>query len=57
MFRSINLSEDYLKDHALREEAKKQYELTQKNIKKIKGIALKIIRYPEYKEAFDYVDD
>ncbi len=57
MFRSINLSEDYLKNYNLREEAKKQYELTQKNIKKIKGIALKIIRYPEYKEAFDYVDN
>ena len=57
MFRSINLSEAYLKDYALRKDAKKQYGSTIKNIKKIKDIALKIIKYPEHKEAYDYVDD
>ncbi len=56
MFRSINLSEDYLNNYKMRQEAQQQYQLTCKNMEKIKKIALKIIKYPEYKEAFDYVD-
>ena len=57
MFNSINLSEVYLKDYQFRKNAKEQYELTQKNITKIKRIALKLIKYPEYHEAFDYIDN
>jgi hypothetical protein len=57
MFKSICLSEAYLKDHRLRKDAQKQYELTQKNIHKIKQIALKMISYPEYQLAYDYVDN
>ncbi len=52
----MSLSEAYLKDHKLRKDAKDMYESTQKNISKIKDIALKMIKYPEYKEAYDYVD-
>ena len=36
MFHSMNLSEAYLRDHKLRKEAKDQYELTQKNVEKIR---------------------
>ena len=57
MFKATNLSESYLKNHKLRKDAKDQYESTQKNMEKIKDIALKVISYPEYKEAFDYVDN
>lgn len=53
----MNLSEAYLKDHKLRSDAKDQYELTTKNVAKIKDIYLSKIKYPKYKEAFDYVDD
>lgn len=53
----MNLSEAYLKDHKLRKDAKDQYELTNKNVTKIKDVALKIIEYPEYSEAFEYVDN
>lgn len=56
MFYSMNLSEAYLKDHQLRKDAKKRYIDTKKNIDKIKKLALKKIKYPEYKEAYDYVD-
>ena len=52
----MRLSEAYLKDRKLRQDAKDQYELTTKNVKKIRDIALKKIEYPEYKEAYDYVD-
>ena len=57
MFHTMNLSESYLKDHKLRKDAKDQYELTKKNVDKIRKIALKLIEYPEYKEAFEYVDN
>jgi hypothetical protein len=46
-----------LKDKSFREESKKQYTLTQKNIRKIKDIAIKKIEYPDFKEAFEYVDN
>lgn len=52
----MNLSEAYLKDHKLRKDAKDQYELTHKNVTKIKDIALKMIEYPDHAEAFEYVD-
>ena len=57
MFQTINLSEEYLKNHKFRQESKEAYSLTQKNVEKIKKIALSVIEYPKYKEAFDYVDD
>jgi hypothetical protein len=53
----MSLSEAYLKDHKLRQDAKDMYESTQKNIEKIKDIAIKIIKYPEFQEAYDYVDN
>jgi hypothetical protein len=53
----MNLSEAYLKDHQLRKNAKDQYAVTQKNVAKIKDIYLSKIKYPKYKEAFDYIDD
>ena len=56
MFHSMNLSEAYLKDHKLRKDAKDQYEMTTKNVAKIKDIYLSKVEYPKYKEAFDYVD-
>ncbi len=57
MFKSINLSEAYAHDFKLRQDSKKQYEITQKNIEKCKRVALKEIKYPEYKEAYEYVDN
>lgn len=57
MFHSMNLSEAYLKDHKLRKDAKDQYEVTQKNVTKIKDIYLSKVEYPKYQEAFDYIDD
>ena len=57
MFRSTSISQSYLHDHNLRESSKKQLESHNKNIAKIKKIALKEIEYPEFKEAYDYVDD
>lgn len=56
MFKSINLSEAYLKDHKLRQDAKDQYQMTQKNVEKIKRIYLSKIIYPHHQEAFQYVD-
>ena len=57
MFHSMNLSEAYLKDHKLRQDAKDQYEATTKNVAKIKDIYLSKIEFPKYQEAFDYVDN
>jgi len=57
MLKSINLSETYLYNHRFRQESKKEFELTRKNIEKIKRIAFKQISYPELKEAYDYVDN
>ncbi len=56
MFKSIYLSEEYLHDHKLRAEAKRVYELTAKNVERIKDIALRVIKYPDFREAFEYVD-
>lgn len=56
MFRATSLSQAYLHDHNFRKEAQQQFELTQKNIEKIKRIALKKVYYDDYKEAYDYVD-
>ena len=56
MFKSINLSEALIHNAKVRQENQKQYELTHKNIEKCKKIAIKEIKYPEYKEAYDYVD-
>lgn len=56
MFQSINLSESYLYNHDLREQARKNRESLAKNIEKIKAIALKQIEYPQFKESYDYVD-
>jgi hypothetical protein len=53
----MNLSEAYLKDHKLRQDAKDQYEMTTKNVAKIKDIYLSKINYPKHQEAFDYVDN
>jgi hypothetical protein len=53
----MNLSEAYLKDHKLRKDAKEQYEVTTKNVAKIKDIYLSKVEYPKYQEAFDYVDN
>lgn len=57
MIKNINISEQYLHNPRLRKEHAEQYQLTQKNIEKIKRIALKQIRYPEFKEAYEYVDN
>lgn len=57
MITNINVSKTYLYNHQLRKQHAEQYALTQKNIEKIKRIALKKIKYPEYKEAYDYVDN
>jgi len=57
MITAINLSEIYLYNHELRKDHAKQYELTQKNIEKIRKIAIKQIQYPEFKEAYEYVDN
>lgn len=57
MLEAINLSETYLHNYKLRQNAKEQYQLTQKNIEKIRRIALKKIIYPEFKEAYEYVDE
>lgn len=56
MFETINLSNAYLYDHQLRQDAKKQYQLVQKHMAKIKRVALKKIVYSDYPDAFDYVD-
>ncbi|KKN39558.1 hypothetical protein LCGC14_0742060, partial [marine sediment metagenome] len=50
-----NISESFLYNHGLRKKHAEQYQLTQKNIEKIKRIAFKKILYPEYKEAYDYI--
>ena len=57
MFRTINISEAYLYDKKLRADAKEQYQLLKKNVEKIKKIALKKIKYPDFKEAYEYVDN
>ncbi len=57
MITTINISESFLYNHGLRKKHAEQYQLTQKNIEKIKRIAFKKILYPEYKEAYDYIDD
>jgi hypothetical protein len=41
----------------MRKQHAEAYALTQKNIEKIKKIAIKKIAYPELKEAYEYVDD
>ena len=46
----------YLHDNEVRKQQAESYQLTQKNIKRIKDIALKVVRYPEFKEAYEYVD-
>ncbi|MHA1470338.1 MAG: hypothetical protein ACTSSP_07225 [Candidatus Asgardarchaeia archaeon] len=56
MFRATSLSHSYLYDHGFRQESKKQFELTQKNIEKIRKIALKKIYYTDFQKAYDYVD-
>lgn len=57
VIRTINISEAYLYNHQLRATHAEEYQLTQKNIEKIKRIAIKKIQYPEFKEAYDYVDN
>lgn len=57
MIKYVSLAETYLQDLNFREQAKKEYQLTNKNIEKIKKIYLKKIMYPDYKEAYDYVDN
>jgi len=56
MFKPYSISQSYLHDHNLRENSKKQYQGHVKSIEKIKKIALKKIEYPEFKEAYEYVD-
>jgi len=56
MIQNINISETYLYDHEFRKNNAEAYCLTQKNIEKISKIAIKKIQYPEFKEAYDYVD-
>ena len=57
MFQTINLSNAYLYDHQLRQDAKEQYLVIREHISKIKRIALKKITYSDFPEAFDYVDN
>lgn len=57
MNRFVGPSEHLAHSHKAREEIREAYRLNQKNMEKIKRSALKIIKYPEYKEAFDYVDE
>ena len=47
----------YIHSHQQKEYHAKQFALTQKNIEKIKKISIKKIEYPEFKEAYEYVDD
>jgi len=56
MFRSNYQPKDYLYNHNLREKHKKEYQLTKKNMEKIKQIFIKQIKYPEFEEAYEYVD-
>jgi len=56
MLTNINISETYLHNHELRRRHAEQYSFTQKNISKIQTIALKKIKYPEFAEAYEYVD-
>ncbi len=53
---NIDISETLLHDNKVRKQHADIYALTQKNIEKIRKIALKKIKYPEYQEAYDYVD-
>jgi hypothetical protein len=57
MHRSTNLSDYCLQSYQERQKYKEAFQLTQKNIEKVKNIALQKIKYPEYQEAFDYVDN
>lgn len=56
MNRSFKLNNFKAKQQA-KTKAKEQYQTVIKNVNKIKKIALKQIAYPEYKEAYDYVDN
>ena len=47
----------YIHSHQQKEQYAKQFALTQKSIEKIKKISINKIAYPEFKEAYDYVDD
>jgi hypothetical protein len=57
MTANINTSEIYLYNRDVRQKHAEQYSFTQKAIKKIREIALKKIQYPEYSEAYEYVDN
>jgi hypothetical protein len=47
----------YIRSHQQKEQHAKQFALTQKSIEKIKKISTKKIIYPEFEEAYEYVDD
>lgn len=47
----------YIRSHQQKEYHAKQFALTQKNIEKVKKISIKKIEYPEFKEAYEYVDN
>ena len=49
--------ESYIKNNEIRKRNEDEYKLLRKHIEKIQKIALKVISYPEYKEAYDYVDN
>jgi len=57
MIQDINISENFLYNHKLRQHDAEQYVLTQKMIEKVKRISFKKIKYPEHQEAYDYVDN
>ena len=56
MYKSTSLAKMFLKRSKNRENINEQYRLTQKNVEKIKKIFIKQIKYPEFKEAYEYVD-
>ncbi len=57
MIKKMSVSEIYVHNNEVRKQHSEQTALTQKNIDKIRRIALKKILYPEYKEAYEFVDN
>ncbi len=56
MHRSTNLAEICLQQYKQKEENKKNFQRMRQNVEKIKRIAFEKIKYPDSKEAFEYVD-
>jgi hypothetical protein len=57
MYRNTSITQAYLYNRQFREKSQKQFKQHVNNIEKIRKVALKEIHYPEFKEAYDYVDN